>query len=341
MSRRAAAAALVVLVPLAGCGDGSGTVPSPTVTSAAPDTVRIATGPTGQTAVLAHVYAGRLQEAGVDATVVDAGTERADYLGALERGEVELVADYTGNLYLHLRGRAPVGPASDVPAEPGPTAPSPSPSPTDGGLAEDISELLGLGEERADDDDVLAGVRDVLPEQLQILQPAPAENTVAVVVTRPTAVEHSLSGLEDLGTVCEELALGTDLDFAGRSYGPEGLADAYECVPREIVPFRSQDELVTALLEDRVQAAALFTASPAIGDNALVVLDDPLHNFVPQRVVPVAAEDLPGTAAAVVEEVSAQIGTEDLVLMTRMTTAREPYPPERAARYWLEIEDDT
>lgn len=341
MSRRGAAAGLLAVAALTGCGGGAPEQPPATAASPAAEPVRIAAGPTGQTAVLAHVYAGRLREAGFDASVVDAGTDRADYLGALERGEVEVAADYSGNLYLHLRGRAPVGPASAAPTGEATPTPTPSPDGEDGGLAEDLSELLGLGEERADDDDVLAGVQDVLPEGLRTLEPAPAENTVAVVVTRPTAVEHELTDLEDLGPVCDELALGTDLDFAGRSYGPEGLEDAYECVPGRFVPFGDQDDLVDALLEDRVQAAALFTASPAIEDNALVVLADPLNNFVPQRVVPVAAEDLPDAAADVVDGVSAQIGTEDLVLMTRMTSARDPYTPEEAARYWLEGGDDT
>jgi len=298
--------------------------------------IRIATGPTGQTAVLAHVYAGRLREAGFDASVVDVGTDRAAYLGALERGDVGLVADHSGNLYLHLRGLDPAGPAS-----PGSSAsPSPSPEPG-GGLAQDLSQLLGLGAQGADNDDVLAGVRDVLPEGLRILEPAPAENTVAVVVTRATAVEHGLEDLEDLGPVCAGIALGADPDFATRPYGPEGLADAYECVPDDVVPFGSSEELVAALLRDEVQAAALFTASPEIEDNSLVVLADPRNNFVPQRVVPVGTEALPDAAADVVDGVSAGIGTDDLVLMTRMTTARDPYTPEEAARYWLEGDDDT
>ncbi|MEX5294159.1 glycine betaine ABC transporter substrate-binding protein [Kocuria sp. CPCC 205268] len=343
MSRRGAAAGLLAVAALTGCG-GPGTTPAPPPVSGTPtpgEPVRIAAGPTGQTAVLAHVYAGRLREAGFEASVVDPGPDRSDYLGALERGDVEVAADYSGNLYLHLRGRAPVGPATAAPTDSAAPTPTPSPSAEDGGLAEDLSELLGLGEERADDDDVLAGVQEVLPEGLRTLEPAPAENTVAVVVTRPTAVEHELSDLEDLGPVCDELALGTDLDFAGRSYGPRGLEEAYECVPGRFVPFADQEDLVDALLRDRVQAAALFTASPAIEDNALVVLADPLNNFVPQRVVPVAAEGLPDAAADVVDTVSAQIGTDDLVLMTRMTSARDPYTPEEAARYWLEGGDDT
>lgn len=346
MSRRRTTAGLLAVVALTGCGGApeAPVAPSPLPTTSTPapaEPVRIAAGPTGQTAVLAHVYAGRLQEAGFDASVVDAGTGRADYLGALERGDVEVVADYSGNLYLHLRGRVPVGPATAAPTDTATPSPPPPETPEGGGLAEDLSELLGLGDERADDEDVLAGVQDVLPEALRTLEPAPAENTVAVVVTRATAEEHRLSDLEDLGPVCDELAVGTDLDFAGRSYGPEGLEEAYECVPARYVPFGDQDDLVDALLEDRVQAAALFTASPAIEDNALVVLADPLHNFVPQRVVPVAAEELPDGAVEVVNAVSAQIGTDDLVLMTRMTSARDPYTPAEAARYWLEGGDDT
>lgn len=98
MSRRGAAAGLLAVAALTGCGGGAPEQPPATAASPAAEPVRIAAGPTGQTAVLAHVYAGRLREAGFDASVVDAGTERADYLGALERGEVEVAADYSGNL---------------------------------------------------------------------------------------------------------------------------------------------------------------------------------------------------------------------------------------------------
>ncbi|WP_309125656.1 glycine betaine ABC transporter substrate-binding protein [Kocuria sp.] len=348
MSRRrstalAALAALAPLAALTGCGGDAAPAPeapSPTGSAAAP--IRIATGPTGQTAVLAHVYAERLRGAGFDASVVDTGTGRSGHLEALERGDVELAADYSGNLYLHLRAPRAVGPGAAPTPSPGATAPSAQrTTPPDRGLAEDLSELLGLGGEGAGDEDVLGGVRDVLPEGLQMLEPAPAENRIAVVVTRATAVEHGLEDLEDLGPVCSALDLGADPDFAARPYGSEGLEDAYECVPEDVVPFASTGELVTALLADDVQAAALFTASPAIEDNGLVVLGDPLDNFVPQRVVPVGAEDLPEAAVQVVDDVSAGIDTDDLVLMTRMTTARDPYTPEEAARYWLDGDDDT
>ncbi|PLC12356.1 hypothetical protein AUQ48_09030 [Kocuria flava] len=232
-------------------------------------------------------------------------------------------------------------PGATPTAAPGAT---PSAAPTDpapeGGLAADLSELLGLGDARADDDDVLAGVREVLPEHLRVLAPAPAENRVAVVVTRPTAVELELSDLEDLAPECAQLVLGTDRAFVARPEGREGLEDAYGCTPERVVPHGSTEELVGALLADEVGAAALFTASPEIEDNALVVLGDPLDVFVPQQVVPVAARDLPDEAVRVVDEVSAAVDTEDLVLMTRMTTAQDPYTPEETAQYWLREERD-
>ena len=348
MSRRAPLVALLTVLPLAACGTGAQEPPAvPAPVSSAPtdpavsaEPIRIATGPTGQTAVLAHIYAGRLQGAGFDASVADAGGGRADYLAALQSGQVELAVDYSGNLYLHLRGRAPISQATDMPANGPAPVPTPTPTEAEDGLAQDLSDLLGLGDEGADNEDVLEGLREALPEHLRTLEPAPAENTVAVAVTQPVAVEFGLEDVEDLSRICQDIAIGTDLDFAGRSYGVEGLTEVYDCVPGEIAEIPARDELVTALLENRVQAATLFTATPAIEDNALVVLGDPLHNFVPQRVVPVAVEDLPAEAVEIVDEVSAGITTDDLVLMTRMTTAGDPYPPAEAARYWLEGDDD-
>ena len=63
MSRRGAAAGLLAVAALTGCGGGAPEQPPATAASPAAEPVRIAAGPTGQTAVLAHVYAGRLREA--------------------------------------------------------------------------------------------------------------------------------------------------------------------------------------------------------------------------------------------------------------------------------------
>ncbi|WP_281433857.1 glycine betaine ABC transporter substrate-binding protein [Kocuria flava] len=335
------AAALAVLALLAGCTAPAPQEPQPSPSGTAAAPIRIATGPTDQTAVLAHVYAERLRSAGFEASVEDTGEDPAGHLAALERGEVRLAADYSGHLYLRLRSQQVPVPGATPTAAPDAT---PSAAPTDpapeGGLAANLSELLGLGDARADDDDVLAGVREVLPGHLRVLAPAPAENRVAVVVTRPTAVELELSDLEDLAPECAQLVLGTDRAFVARPEGREGLADAYGCTPERVAPYGSTEELVGALLADEVGAAALFTASPEIEDNALVVLGDPLDVFVPQQVVPVAARDLPDEAVRVVDEVSAAVDTEDLVLMTRMTTAQDPYTPEETAQYWLREERD-
>ena len=70
---------------------------------------------------------------------------------------------------------------------------------------------------------------------------------------------------------------------------------------------------VKALVDGDVEVADIYTASPAIKTNNLVSLADPEALILPQNVVPIASDAVDERAAGIINEVSAQLGVDDLI----------------------------
>ena len=94
-----------------------------------------------------------------------------------------------------------------------------------------------------------------------------------------------------------------------------------------------------ALLRNEVQAAVVVTTLPEIEDNALVVLDDGAGAMIPERVVPVADEQLPQSVRTVVDDVDGRLDADAMTLLTRMTTSQTLYTPYEAADYWWDTQN--
>ena len=91
-----------------------------------------------------------------------------------------------------------------------------------------------------------------------------------------------------------------------------------------------------ALLDGDVDVADIFTTTPAIADNDLVVLEDPENNFIAQQVLPLVNQDkVSEEAAEVLNDVSAALTTEDLVDLNRQVSGDEKRNPADAAADWL------
>jgi osmoprotectant transport system substrate-binding protein len=192
-------------------------------------------------------------------------------------------------------------------------------------------------------EDILAALPDALaassPEaNLGVLEAAEAQSKDTMVVTAATAEEYGLASLEDMAEVCDELVIGAPSSFAERAYGLPGLEEKYDCVPKsfEAIDDGGGAATLDALLNDTIQVADLSTATPAIADNALVVLEDPANNFMAQQVVPLVRLDTVGEdAQAVLNEVSNLLTTEHLVDLNREVTGDEKRNPADAAADWL------
>jgi osmoprotectant transport system substrate-binding protein len=297
-----AAAASALALALSACGAGSNPLeedtsgPAASSGAAGPLVVGSANFPESQ--IIGELYAGALNAAGIEASTKPGIGSREVYIKAVEEGSVDVVPDYTGNLLLYLDPKATAASANEV----------------------------------------MDALPAALPKGLGVLKPASAEDKDAMVVTKATAEKYKLTSIEDMGPVCDQLVLGAPAEFAERPYGLQGLKKNYGCEPKSFKPLSDGGGGVTlkALITDQIQVADIFTTTPSIVDNGLVVLEDPKNNFIAQQVLPLVASGSVGQDAAdVLNKVSAALTTEDLVDLNRQVSGDEKRNAKDAAADWL------
>ena len=254
--------------------------------------------------ILAEIYAGALARAGFNArTQLSIGAREA-YLGALASGAVDVIPDYSGNLLLYLDPKATASTAEEILQA----------------LPAALSTLQTRGGE------------------LRALKASAAEDKDSLVVTAQTAQKYGLRSLEDLASHCTDLKLGAAPEFAERAYGIPGLKEKYGCVPAEFVPLSDGGGALTvkALLDDTVQVVDLYSTTPAIEQNQLVVLEDPKNMILAQQVLPIInTSRVPDSAAEVLNRVSAKLTTADLRTLNDRVSGTSKQEPAQAAATWL------
>ena len=91
-----------------------------------------------------------------------------------------------------------------------------------------------------------------------------------------------------------------------------------------------------ALVDGSVQVADIYTTSPAFGTEDLVILEDPELMISSQNIVPVMAEDVYSEELAeVLNAVSAELTTDDLIALRGRVEEGEKVSAEVAATDWL------
>lgn len=261
-------------------------------------TVKIGSADFAESQVIAQIYAGALKSAGVSVdTSKQAIGSREVYLKALGDGSIDLIPDYTGNLL----------------------------------------QAVNSSNTATSKDDINKALPEALASKnLAILNPSSAEDKDSIVVTKATAEKYNLNSLDDLAKVCGKIKLMAPPEFKDRSYGLPGLKKNYNCVPAEFQGNTSEPLTVTALLKDDVQAADIFSTSPAISDNSLKVLSDPKNNILANQVVPLYTKGkLSSKAQEVLNKVSSQLSTDDLVKLNRLMLGDQKLDPQEAAAQWL------
>ncbi|MGF0313208.1 glycine betaine ABC transporter substrate-binding protein [Rhodococcus sp. IEGM1428] len=108
---RSSVLATAVVVSIAGLLGGCSTAES---AHPADGPVVVGSGSSDISQLLAQIYAGGLRSTGVDVEVKDGLGDRADYLAALDRGEVSMVPDLTGDLLRTFDTLAGATEAEDV-----------------------------------------------------------------------------------------------------------------------------------------------------------------------------------------------------------------------------------
>ncbi|MBM9464738.1 ABC transporter substrate-binding protein [Aeromicrobium sp. YIM 150415] len=261
-------------------------------------TVRIGSAAFPESEIIAEVYAQALEAEDFSVERRMQIGAREVYLPALENGELDMLPEYTGNLLSYIDSET--------------TATSP--------------------------EDIEAELPDALPDGLEILDPAPAENKDSLNVTEDFASENDVASIADLADV-DGLSLAANPEFAERSYGIPGMERVYGITGVDFTPINDGGGPATlsALLDGTVDVADIYSTTPSIVENNLVTLEDPENMIAAQNVVPVISSDtVSDEAIEVLNKVSAELTTEDLIEMNTRNSGDEKAAPATIAKDWLE-----
>ena len=148
------------------------------------------------------------------------------------------------------------------------------------------------------------------------------------------SAENSPGGGSD--TIASQLVLGGPPEFETRPDGLAGLEEVYGVTFGE---FRKLDAggplTINALKNGQVDAADIFTTDPNIAANDWVVLEDPEDLYAAQNVLPlINTEKATDGVTAVLNAVSAQLTTEDLLALNEQVII-EQQDPAAVAGQWL------
>ncbi|OMB93251.1 glycine/betaine ABC transporter substrate-binding protein [Mycobacterium colombiense] len=265
-----------------------------------PNSIVIGSADFPESQIIAEIYAQALQANGFEVGKRMGIGSRETYIPALKDHSIDLVPEYIGNLLLYI------SPQSDA------------------------TTLDAVGRE----------LDQRLPSDLSILTPAPATDTDTVSVTGQTANSWNLKTIADLAVHSADVRFGAPSAFSTRPAGLPGLREKYglEIKPGNFVAIDDGGGAVTvrALVEGRVNAANIFTTSPAIPQNHLVVLDDPEHNFVAGNIVPLLnSQKRSPRLKEVLDAVSAKLTTSGVAGLNAAVSGNSGIDPDQAARNWV------
>ena len=293
---RAAAWLASLCLVVAGCGSSN------PLSGAAGNLNSIVVGSAGfpESKIVAEIYAQALQTNGFNVGRRLGIGSREAYVPALKDHSIDLVPEYIGNLLLYFESKATVTMLDAVELE----------------------------------------LYKRLPGDLSILTPSPAADTDTVTVTADTAANWNLKTIADLAAHSPEVKFAAPSDFQARSSGLVGLRQRYglDIAPGNFVAISDDGGAVTvrALVHGTVNAVNIFSTSPAIVQNHLVVLDDPECNFLAGNIVPlVNSQKKSDRLKNVLDAVSAKMTTRGLADLNGSVSGNSGIDPDQAARNWL------
>ena len=250
--------------------------------------------------IIAEIYAQALEANGFTISRQFGIGSRETYIPALRDHSIDLIPEYTGNLLSYF------DPASTV------TKP----------------------------DQVELALLRALPGDLSMLVPSPAADVDTVAVTEATASKWNLTTIGDLAQYSGQVKFAAPSELLTRAEGLPGLKANYglDISPDKFVAISDGGgpATVRALVDGTVTAANIFSTSPAIPQNNLVVLEDPKNNFPAGNVVPlVSSQKMSDEIKTVLDAVSAKLTTDALIEMNSAVSGNGGIDPDEAAGNWL------
>ncbi len=253
---------------------GSGDGDPLSASSADEDTIIVGSANFLENELLAQMYAIALEDSGFDVETKLNVGSREILFGAMEDGSIDVLPEYNGALLSYL----------DVKDK------------------STTTETVG------------AAVAELLPEDMKILEPSPAEDKNTVAVTQKTADANGLETIADLDSIAGSTVFGGAPEDKERYQGLVGLKEVYGLTFKSFRPLDAAGPLtITALANGDVGAAILYSTTPEIEDRGFVALTDPENVFGVQNVTPLVNTDsVPKEAQDVLDEISAALDTETL-----------------------------
>jgi len=245
--------------------------------AAAPQKVIVGSADFPENQLLATIYAGALEARDIPVQKKLNIGSREVYIPALLDGSITLIPEYSGALLSYLDAKNEVH---------SPEA-------------------------------VAAALATKLPAKVKMLNVAKAQNSDVLAVTKKTADKYHLKTIEDLKPYAGELVLGGPAEWKTRHEGVPGLRDVYGLNFKNFKVLDVAGPLtLTALKNNQIQVADLTSTTPDIQKDHLVALEDPKNLFAAQNIVPiVAVATLTPAVEKVLNDVSSQLTTEDLIVM--------------------------
>ncbi len=295
----AATLALGLATGLSACGSSDPTA-APSA-SGGGQTVIVGSFAFPESEILGEIYAQALEAKGVTVQKKFNIGPRQQTIPALKDGSINLIPEYNGNLLAYYDTEYTERTTADV----------------DGALPDAVAA-----------------------DQLRVLNSSAAEDKDAYVVTRATA-DKGLTSIGDLSKIVP-FKLGSNPQFGELGYGIPGLRSVYGVGTNkgdvDFVPIEDfgGPDTVKALVDDAVQVADIYTTSPAIKSEDLVVLEDPKNMISAQNVIPLVSEAVyTDQLAETLNGVSAQLTTDDLITLRDRVEGEEKASAETAAEEWL------
>ncbi|MFC5676189.1 ABC transporter substrate-binding protein [Aeromicrobium endophyticum] len=287
-------AAVALSVSLAACG---GDPTSDDSSSSASDTITVGSAAFPENEIIAEIYAQGLEAGGVKVKKKLNIGAREVYIPALEKGEIDLLPEYSGNLLSYLDKNT--------------TATS----------ADQIDEALD----------------DALPKNLEVLDAAPAEDKDSLNVTAEFAAANKLTTIADLKNVkglklgANPEFKERDYGIPGleKVYGITGI----DFVP---ISDGGGPKTLKSLLDGDINVADIYSTTPSITANKLVTLEDPENLIAAQNVIPIINEKKASDKVEdILDKISAALTTEDLLDLNAKNQGDDKTAPDVLAKEWL------
>jgi osmoprotectant transport system substrate-binding protein len=286
------------LLGLSACSSCGGGAFSTESASSSGDTVTVGSAAFGESEILMQIYGQALEANGVKVAYKPSIGQRDVYLKALQDGSIDLIPEYSGNLL----------------------------------------QFYDKNSTATSSEDVYAALNDALPKGFEVLDQSEAQDADSYNVTKEFSEKWGVTSLADLSKVTEPLKVGANPEFETRPYGIPGLKSAYG-VDATLTPINDSGGplTVTALKNGDVQLADIYTTTPAIKDNGFVTLKDPKNLIAAQNVLPlINSEKASSKVKEVLNKVSAELTTEDLIDLNAENQGESKTQPDAAAKKWLE-----